>query len=62
MKTRRTKLYPEEKMIEGGSSGQLALEEEDGMGLESDRKHQKNDGMNFELGSDKQLKNVSSSQ
>ena len=61
LKERRTKLYPEEKILDGGSSGQLGLDEEEGMGLESDRKNQKNDGINFELGSDKQLKNIGSS-
>ncbi len=41
LKERRTKLYPEENILDGGSSGQLGLDEEEGMGLESDQKNQK---------------------
>ena len=53
LKERRTKLYPEEKMMneDGGSSVGLGLEDED---LETDRKIDKSD-MNFNLGSEKQL-------
>ena len=53
LKERRTKLYPEEKMMneDGGSSVGLGLEDED---LETDRKMDKSD-MNFNLGSEKQL-------
>ena len=53
LKERRTKLYPEEKMIneDGGSSVGLGLEDED---LDTDRKMDKSD-MNFNLGSEKQL-------
>ena len=60
LKERRTKLYPEEKMIneEGGSSVGLGLEDEE---FDTDRKMGKSD-MNFNLGSEKQLKNIASSQ
>ena len=43
---------------EGGSSVGLGLDDED---LETDRKMEKSD-MNFNLGSEKQLKNIGSSQ
>lgn len=50
MKERRTKLYPEEKMLDGGSEN-MDLEDEE-MGLGTDRKAGKSDDINFELGSD----------
>jgi len=51
LKERRTKLYPEEKMMneDGGSSVGLGLDDED---LDTDRKIDKSD-MNFNLGSEK---------
>jgi len=61
LKERRTKLYPEEKMIEGASSGEGFGMDDEEIGQESDRKDGKNQ-INFELGSDKQLKNMGSSQ
>lgn len=53
LKERRTRLYPEEKMMneEGGSSVGLGLDDED---LETDRKIEKSD-TNYNLGSEKQL-------
>ena len=53
LKERRTKLYPEEKMLneDAGSSVGLGLGDED---LDTDRKIDKSD-MNFNLGSEKQL-------
>ena len=53
LKERRTKLYPEEKMMneENGSSVGLGLEDEE---LDTDRKMDKSE-MNFNLGSEKQL-------
>ena len=50
LKERRTKLYPEEKMLDGGSEN-MELEDED-VGLETDRKVGKSEDINFELGSD----------
>ena len=50
LKERRTKLYPEEKMLDGGSDN-MELEDED-VGLETDRKAGKSEDINFELGSD----------
>ena len=59
LKDRRTKLYPEEKMLqeEGGSSENLGLDDEE-MG-ETDRKMEKSE-QNFD--SEKQLQNIGSSQ
>ena len=53
LKDRRTKLYPEEKMLqeEGGSSVGLGLEDE-AAGLETDRKLDKSE-LNFDIGSEK---------
>ena len=48
-------------MLEGGSSVGLGLEDED-MQLETDRKIDKSDDVNFDLGNDKQLQNIGSSQ
>ena len=59
LKERRTKLYPEEKMLDGGSDN-MELEDED-VGLETDRKAGKSEDINFELGSDQQLKKMGSS-
>ena len=58
LKERRTKLYPEEKMLqeEGGSSENLGLDDEE-MG-ETDRKMEKSDNVD----SEKQLQNIGSSQ
>ena len=50
LKERRKKLYPEEKMLDGGSEN-LGFEDED-VGLETDRKAGKSEDINFELGSD----------
>ena len=63
LKERRTKLYPEEKMLNDGASSnsQMGFEDEE-LGLESDRKADKLNEMNFDLGSEAQLKNVGSSQ
>ena len=60
LKERRTKLYPEEKMLDAGSDN-LGFEDEEA-GLETDRKAGKSDEINFELGSEQQLKKMGSSQ
>mmetsp|Transcript_7171 Transcript_7171/g.8610 ORF Transcript_7171/g.8610 Transcript_7171/m.8610 type:complete len:102 (-) Transcript_7171:45-350(-) len=60
LKERRTKLYPEEKMLDA-CSGNMGFEDEEG-GFETDCKAGKSDEINFELGSEKQLKKMGSSQ
>ena len=58
LKERRTKLYPEEKMLNEGnsnSSAALDFEEEDQLAIDTIRKVDKID-INFDLGSEKRLK------
>ena len=61
LKERRTKLYPEEKMLDAGSDN-LGFDDDEEAGLETDRKAGKSDEINFELGSEQQLKKMGSSQ
>ena len=61
LKERRNKLYPEEKMMNEAASNSALGAEDDDMGLETDRKGDKSD-IQFDLGSDKQLKHIGSSQ
>ena len=65
LKERRTKLYPEEKMLnEGASSAGLDDDMDDlELRLQTDRKADKSgDDVNHTHGSEKQLKNIGSSQ